>query len=238
MTTAATTVPSRRSAWGVRWDRTPPRSVVDAVASFAPINDVTTGLLPSWEAGDPWQPIERWGIWQVFPARTLPLDAGTMAWDIWKELRGPHPRSAGHWCADGWCACRTKLDGWRGSKVKCINRRQWELYRETGRYCRLWWIVQGEHGGHRYRLDQTEQRILQIHTGRSDVPAPGDLPYAPIDARVFDAIRHYDRVEALKSLSRFGLAHQGHLEPEESALIEQANAALWSYMGDRMRNVW
>lgn len=229
---------SRSAAWGVQWHRTVPAAFASDLSVITPKNDLTTSLLARWEPGDPWQPVERWVLWQLFPPSALPPDARHLAAQIWTELRGPHPRSTGHWCAVGWCQCRKKLNGWRGGAAKCINRQQWELYRETGRYARLWWIVQGTNGGHRYRLDQSEARLARLHTGRDDTPAPGELPYAPLDQRVLGAIRPYDRIERLKRFSTYGALHADELDPEERAVIEEANRALWSWLGDRMRQVW
>jgi hypothetical protein len=75
-----------------------------------------------------------------------------------------------------------------------ITERAWNLYQEFRCWGRPWWVIQGTRGGHKRWFSDTEQKLLKFHNLPSDPPAPGDLPYAPFDARVMAAIAQHDRL--------------------------------------------
>src|SRR5687768_14939867 len=106
------------------------------LAQVSPPLDQLSYLHLRWEPGDPWNPVNRWVIWQLLPIeRTNP--------EYLKELNGPHPRSTGLY--------DEIAERWVGGTCKLIDLGTYELFRETGRYGRRWWVVQGSKGGHRYR---------------------------------------------------------------------------------------
>jgi hypothetical protein len=82
-----------------------------------------------------------------------------------------------------------------------ITQTQWSLYHDTGRkyFPNPFWCVQGEHGGHKLQYTTLEKKMLR-HAGLpSEAPAPGDLPYAPIDERTFAQLT---RLMTLKQADR------------------------------------
>ena len=61
------------------------------VDRVVPPSETLSGLLLRYEDGDPWRPINRLFLWQTWPLENTPLD-------LLVALRGPHPRSTGHYC--------------------------------------------------------------------------------------------------------------------------------------------
>lgn len=170
-----------------RYDRTPDPRWVAELASLSPRSEHISWLHLTWEAGDPWEHVNRWVIWQMRPRHMI-------ARHVLRELEGPHPRSTGHYCAPQWCPCHTHTYTWRGGTVGAINRRQWELFRETGCYATMYWIIQGTQGGHKRRHTTTEQKVLEA-AGLPGTPSdPGALPFAEPDNRTWDALRLTDRM--------------------------------------------
>src|SRR3990167_5277957 len=86
---------------GLEYDRPVPEAWERAVWSVAPPSNFLSWLKLVWE------PVERWMIYQMRAPRFVRPE-------MLKELRGPSPRSTGHYCAPGWCECAIKKNGWRG----------------------------------------------------------------------------------------------------------------------------
>lgn len=172
----------------------------------------TSWLHLRWEPGDPWEPIGRWCIWHMYPYGSVPerVRAG---------LYGVHPRSTGHYCAAGWCACDLKTNGWRDGPETAfgISRQSWELFRETGCYGVRLWIVQGDRGGHLYRFDPLTSKVAKLHGHPADTPAPGDLPYADPDARTWAQLAALDRMR------QWGARYLGEYTAR-AADVDQAHA--------------
>lgn len=151
----------------------------------------TARVVIAWEAGDAWQPIHRWMLWQLQSWEFVP-DA------IRQELQGPHPRSRGHYCAAGVCGCQKPVNRWKDGATSLIDRRTWELaravYDNTGTWTfpRRLWVLQGHGGGHPYRISQAEQKWRQELGLPANVPPAGALPFAPFDRRVVVALERYD----------------------------------------------
>lgn len=159
----------------------------------------TSRLLVAWEPGDVWQPIHRWFLWQLQPWTLSHNDA------VKAELRGPHPRSKGHYCApSAGCGCvnefgvPTHTNNWKGGPVKLIDRRAWEIHRQVERTTgelvipRRLWVIQGDNGGHPFQIAMTEQKLRREQGLPEDVPSAADLPYAEFDRRVLVALERYD----------------------------------------------
>lgn len=160
------------------------------VDRVVPPSETLSGLLLRYEDGDPWRPINRLFLWQTWPLENTPLD-------LLVALRGPHPRSTGHYCGGkGWCPegvegepiCRIPRYRWVGgpSSARGISRQQYEIFRAIGRYADPYWVIQGDRGGHRKVLFDWEKEALELATeGRvRNVPEAGTLDYAPYDRRV------------------------------------------------------
>lgn len=173
--------------------RTPPQHWVDAVEALAPLSDRMAGLTLRWEAGDRWQPIHRWVIWQLQPW------AFVKDRDIKRELRGPHPRTNARLVyvnatVNGQTMPRPRL---QGGPCRFIDRRTWEIHQEYAARGILvrpvrFWVLQGSEGGHPFMVSPEEQRLRAAQGLPADTPSAGDLPYAGYDARVADGIRRYD----------------------------------------------
>ena len=189
-------------------------------------------LLVLWEPGDPWQPIDRWFLWiAVDPSHHL-----IEPWNI-TALRGPNPRSKGHYCGDGYCLCDEKRGHWVGGATRFITGHQWRIYRETGLYATPWWIIQGNRGGHRYRWDKDE--LASVVSGLKGFghqpPMAGDLPYAPFDQRVLRAIRaEHNASKALKRLQD----RKAAMALEDRDQAEAVAKALWDWTGNEAEALW
>ena len=153
-----------------------------------------------WEPGDEWGPVQRWIFYQTWP------DAMVRD-DLLRECRGPHPRSGG--------AFNPRLGCWDGGPASGITRSQWEIYRACGRYGRPFWVVQGDKGGHKYRLNRWESRLSVLCGGPRDTPNPGDLPYAEPDERTWSALAAADRMRDNERTLDWLLKHGHELTPDE-----------------------
>jgi hypothetical protein len=207
-------------------DRTAPREWGEMLAVIAPPSNYLTSLHIRWEPGDRWDPIQRWMIWQLRPPQFVRKD-------VLAELRGPDPRSKGHYCAPGYCLCNMKTNTWRGGAAGLIDREQWKLYRETGCYGTRWWCVQGHNGGHRHRLDETESRTSLLFGGKSDTPVPGELPYADFDYRTFHKVAEMDRVRAWKMVIRYCDRNHDQMDAEEFEAKKEAQTLLWGWLSSQ-----
>mgnify|MGYP001610249587 CR=1 FL=1 len=226
---------------GIEYDRPLPEEWERRLWTIAPPSNFVSWLLLRWEPGDPWEPIERWVIWQMRHPRFLRRRP-----DIVQELRGPHPRSTGHFCSAGphsqcgiaHCYRRTKRESWYGGAARQIDRAQWELFRDTGHVGTRWWVIQGDNGGHRHRLDEIETRITRIMTkGKvSDTPAPGDLPYADFDSRTFVKVAALDKVRMWKGVTDYVYCNAATMDAAERDEGEAAQRALWAWLESQVNH--
>lgn len=205
------------------WTREPDPEHQRLLSLIAPNNGHTSWLHLVWEPGDVWEPLHRWVIYQMRPATKIRPD-------ILAALRGPHPRSTGHYCAPGWCECALKSNGWRGGATKLIDRQQWQLYRDTGCYGKRWWVIQGRHGGHKFQLDKTESKISKLNGGPEDTPAIGDLPYAEFDMRTFWKVAAMDKLRVHKLLIGYCDRKHDQMDQEEQDAKVEAQAQVWNWL--------
>ena len=150
-----------------------------------------------WEAGDPWDPVERWYLYDCTPRSVFesaatrrrimgcPEDENADA-ILMRDLDGPSPREDGY------------FDSVLGEFVQTRDREctlsQWRLWQAHGVYGIPWWVIQGEGGGHKRWFSAPEQKALR-YAGLPDTPPiPGALPYAPFDQRVIERVLAYDRL--------------------------------------------
>jgi hypothetical protein len=131
--------------------------------------------------------------------------------ELWLvDIRGDDPRTRGRWIRDDLVE-----GGKRWTSDAFVSHLQWELFRETGCYPALYWIVQGDQGGHKWRLTQQEKQLLRLNGCKiTDVPAPGDLPYAPFDNRVIEQLAMRDKLKVWDKAQS-----QPWTKRQESALV-------------------
>jgi hypothetical protein len=183
-----------------------------------PRNDRLTWLKIYWFAGMPYEPVQRWSIWEITPQ----LDR--VGPDLIEDLKGPSPREDGYWkedpsIPDALAWKKTPLGvPLRWHSHSTVDLDQWNLFRETGGYPTRFWIIQGDRGGHQYRLSPQEQKFLQMHGyGKdADTPCPGDLPYA-----------EYNELTAHKLKQRDGLRRWSNKMPFDARGLNKTDAGLW-----------
>lgn len=180
----------------ITWTRDVPPDWERELRQHSPKSDEHGFLQLVWEPGERWIPGQRWTLYEMLH-ETFVDD------EILHELTGPSPRSEGHFCSTKvpeqfQCLCRRKLESWRGGPCALITRTQWRVWRETGYYAKPFWILQGDRGGHKFRYTSEERERLRL-TDVPDLPALGDLPAAPFDARV---IAHVIRGNRLRQLTQ------------------------------------
>ena len=179
-----------------------PAGVVDAanaaLATLAPRSDVLNWLHCYYEPGEAWAPVERLVIAEVIPRSALEANrraVNVAGESLLDELEGPNPREFARWSP--------RLERFvypDGMLPPSITLQQWKLFREIEGFALPQWIVQGDAGGHVRALNRMEQRVLSEVGRSSDVPAPGALSFAVVDARTVEKLRQRDRLgEWLKS---------------------------------------
>lgn len=193
----------------------------------------------AWFAGERHDPVQRWVVWEVLPLPWLLKQPGfaAQAEETLAALRGPPPRSLRRWTV------RRGVRRWTSESV--VTQEQWDQFRETGCVARLFWVVQGAHGGHKQRFTLQEEQLLRLHGLPGAAPPMGALPYAPWDNRVRVALgRHrelHDEAIALAATRDHRLIHlterklqerrvrEGLLEwlrPQVRGFVEQHGKAL------------
>jgi hypothetical protein len=165
-------LPAKALPLAFTWSNTPPPEWQAALDRLTPPNDRVSFLRILWVAADltvsRWgkvsvDPVQRWVLFQC--TRQIPEPAL-----IHLEAAAPHPKH----------------------NPRPLMREQWELYQAERLYGQPFWIVQGERGGHKRRFTQVEQNILKAQKLPHQAPAPGALPYAPLDNRVLDKLAVLD----------------------------------------------
>jgi hypothetical protein len=180
-------------AQGIDYDRRPDPEWNRALARLAPRSEFLNWLHVDWFAGDPWDPVERWVVYEMTPWNTI-ASGQAMARqfgyedEIYRDLTGPNPRTKGHF---DHTLNRYVYD----DLPPLIDRRQWVLFRRFRCYATPVWIVQGDRGGHKRHFTPMELRHLRSRGYPYDAaPAPGELPYAEFDERVITALAKLDHL--------------------------------------------
>jgi hypothetical protein len=135
-----------------------------------------------WEPGRPDAVIERYVIYWMFPEHLVKPDT-------LEQLQRATPPQ-GYYDAT--------LQEYVDEENCIITTRMWHLYRETGCGSRLFWIIQGEHGGHQRWFAPKEKVELRMRGLPDDPPIPGELPYAEFDQRTLDALTKYFALRSVK----------------------------------------
>lgn len=208
-----------------------PTGAQEALEAVAPKRGDLSYLKIVWEPGEPWDPIQRWVIYQMLPLGQKPGD------DLFLPmLEGPHPRKFGYYD-------RVKGKWVRKRGAPMVSTRQWELYRETGRLGHPYWVVQGDRGGHRWDFTKTEKAIIRRTTGVANVEPPeiGSLPYAPIDGRVLSKLTNLDRLRKDEFAVAFMYRNPGMFDDQEERILQKAERELWGWLesqvDDRLRTL-
>ncbi|MHB1310635.1 MAG: hypothetical protein ACYC3L_01370 [Gemmatimonadaceae bacterium] len=217
------------------WTRRPKLDWVHRLHAMRPMTDHTTGLAIAWEPGDPWEPVQRWFIYEVFPKHAIPPQ-------IREQLDGPNPRSTGHACfgtnaLGRWCQCPNPKMRWVGGPAPGITRQAWTLYRKHGGWARPLWVIQGKDGGHKYRFTQWESRLSKMAGGPEQPPIAGDLPYAEPDERTWNNVHLYSDPQLAKmyrGLVDFGMRRPGDLDPTDKRAAEFAAKEVLKSFGLKM----
>lgn len=210
--------------------RTPPAGVIerwqpelDRIAQ--PTDRGHSHLMLVWESGEEWAPVERWVIYEMMRPEQSYLD-------IWLDLDGPPPRSFGRYDTAKRRFVRTRSS--------MISQHQWELYRETGRFGRPVWIVQGEKGGHKRNWTDVEQNLAMIHCNTTEEmmpPAPGDLCYAEPDQRTVTLLHGLDLVHRFGDLLRV-LSNdefvRNSLDRRDRDMAQEMARLTWAWLGDQV----
>lgn len=190
---------------GFMHDREPPAEWEPQLREVSPLSDELGWLAHVWEAGDPWGPGQRWGLYEMVHLKHILSDLDDDEQDPRiQELRGPHPRSEGHMCSDKvphqfQCLCRRKMNAWRGGPCNLITLTQWKLFhRYGGQYLPVpFWVIQGDRGGHKWEFNEQERQLLRMSDLPDEPPRIGQLPYADFDQRVLRQIVRYNKLMAM-----------------------------------------
>ena len=182
---------------GFMYDRSAPREWGEQLHQLAPQSEMVPWLRLAWLSGDPWEPVQRWCVYEMVPLRIwwgiiqAHRSRGKRPEEIWeyeilRHLQGPDPRGMGHW------------DSVLGKYVTEaeVTRQEWQMHREFKAVPKLFWIIQGDQGGHKRHFSPIEQKYLKMLRLPEDPPAPGDLPYAEFDSRVLFQLQRRDRLHA------------------------------------------
>lgn len=82
---------------------------------------------------------------------------------------------------------------WVSTAPPNVTQRKWDLYRQFGCEARLFWVIQGGKGGHKYKIKSPHEKKLRKLMGLpADTPYIGQLPFAPFDDRVIDQLISLD----------------------------------------------
>ena len=206
----APTLTSQTQVDALIWDRVPHPSWQEELDRITPASNSEhkARAIIWWEPGDEWEPIQRWIIYQMLPKKAIPPH-------ILKELQGPHPRSTGSYSKALGC--------WKNGCAPNITRTAWEIFQKFGGWAQPFWILQGENGGHRYKLFPWEKVLLHLATGRKDTAAPGDLPYCEPDQRTWASLwdaKH--RSEEAAKVAMLATKYRGELDGEDVQMVDKA----------------
>lgn len=213
------------------WTRAVPPAWADDLAMLSPGENVSS-LHLSWLAGWPYEPVQRWVVYEVLPVsqvgkiieqeHRLNLH-DTMIQNLWNAVKGPDPRTVGKWIP------AKVAGGKRWVSNSLVSRNQWDLHKQTGGLPFLSWIIEGDQGGHAWQFGPFEMGFLIAAGVEPPVaqelaeawPNPGDQPYAPYDARVFRALAERDLLRKWRE----SLAWEDRANRTEAGLVLQGEAA-------------
>jgi hypothetical protein len=216
--------------------RTPDPAWQQALDRIAPPHPNKSRLLVRWHGGRAyfdedvgrvvWQPIERWIIWELLPTALM-------------SPRFPAVVRMHASVAEGGVTL-DRLQGVTGLLEldrAFTDREQWAIYRETGQYARMAWIIQGSRGGHQRNFTEWQKLGLARRGLRDDPPYPGELPFAPFDNRVLDQLHRLQQSQAWNDVSARAERSWHLLDDEEKAQAQEARRALADWAEDQLGEV-
>jgi hypothetical protein len=203
MTPVAAPTSTRRHPDYVERKSVPPEWQAE-LERVVPRSDSVSWLKLAWYPGISYEPVGRWVVYEMEPNLdrlhtadcrlrhgTWECIRGCRLWDLAQES----PRLRGRWVKD------QRIPQWLGGErwvsSAMHSTLQWELYHETKCYPLLFWIIQGDKGGHLWRLDHVAQAFGTEIAG-IEPPLPGNLPYAEWNQQVIARIAEFDRLRKWK----------------------------------------
>lgn len=207
------------------WVKVVPEEWEKRLAEFSPRTTRFTWLKLIWEQGYPWEPVERYLVYQMVPGHAV--DEAVL-----EQLEDPHPPSA-----HGNYYDTVKQEFIRNPDC-LITERAWHMFRETGCWGRPYWVIQGENGGHKRWFTTVEKKLLRLANLPDEPPAPGDLPYAEFDDRVERHLRMLDLMHNVHNDLRRKkvLSNEGHHERQE-ALEKEFRVQLTRWLSEQVLEV-
>ena len=185
--------------------------------AFSPIVEKVSHLRAYWyRAG------MRWVLYQCIPLALMPDDERKVRPDLtgselFDALRGRPQRMRGD-----------------DEEPSPISDLQHEFARRFGVWAGPLWVLQGERGGHFWKLDPWQQNVAIAKGHSGEMPAIGILQACPFDQRVITSLQQHnrlrqlgDRLEALQKSSTVDAANvemdaiQREIRVAEMALIER-----------------
>jgi hypothetical protein len=101
----------------------------------------------------------------------------------------------------------------------------------------LYWIIQGNKGGHRWMLNETEIGISQAKGRGGDTPKPGKLPYAEFDSRVLAKVALMDRMAQYTGIVAFYDRNPAQLDAEDRESVREMREAMWQWLDSQVEQV-
>lgn len=172
------------------FQRAVPEDWEKQLAEFSPPTSRFKWLKTIWEAGYPWEPVERFMIYEMVPSHGV-------AEEILEQLQDPHPPSMHGNYFD------TVKDEFILNPDCLITERAWHMYRETGCWGRPYWVIQGDKGGHKRWFTRVEKMYLRLAGLPPAPPAPGDLPFAEPSDLVMKKLQQHDLLRGIHNSQRF-----------------------------------
>lgn len=209
-------------------DRPLPPEWREELARISPPSHEHSFLALVWSPGIPEVPEQRWMLYEMVPFRAVKPD---WAHVYREEFAGPDP----------WTLLQRDQITGDVYQPTLIGRSQWLLHHEwkqRGYDCvpHAFWILQGERGGHPKHYDQHQQRELGRVGLPAEPPAIGDLPYAPFDTRVTDAVLRHNKLLALGGdLREFRRKYGRDRALTEQQAEQQHRAALVAWLDEETR---
>lgn len=197
-------------------------SWIEQIGIIAPPHENNSWLKIVWVAGDWWEPVHRWGIYQMTPYHSAP--------DFLRgDLLGPNPRERGYY--------DTVLGHFMPDPACNVDRIQWELYRETRCYSKLIYCVQGRKGGHKRRFTKVESQEAMMLGASSQPPAIGDLPFAQPDQRTWARLAELDTFRSYNMMLDVLARSPEVLEREEQEIATRMRDAVRKHIGAQIEEV-
>lgn len=189
------------------------RTWVDAIERLTPANDRVSSLLVRWHPD-----CERWLVYQLIPPQATP--SVVCAPD--QKLAHKTVNGDRYLVPDPTTPLLLSRD--------MLDHVAWAIYQETGRYARSYWVVQGEQGGHKRRFGKAESMLAKAHGFPAEPPAPGGLPYAPVDKRVFDKLAGMDVAQTWAYALALDDRRPEYFDHDEKRGMEEVRRQLWAWL--------